>query len=118
VRSRFRVESAGRERGSVTAEFAVVLPAVVMVLVVALSGLQVAGQQLRLQSATVDAARLLARGDGGASSLVSRAVRGAQLTQSTRGDLVCVEARAPTSVGVLFALTISASACQLSELRP
>ena len=45
-----------RERGSVTAEFAIALPAVILVLACSLSGLQIAGQQLRLQDAAASAA--------------------------------------------------------------
>ena len=46
-----------------TAEFAAVLPAVVLVLAVCLSGVQVATAQLRLQDASADASRLLGRGE-------------------------------------------------------
>jgi Flp pilus assembly protein TadG len=106
------------ERGSVTAEFAAVLPAVVLVFAVALGGMQIAGEQLRLQSAVADAARMLGRGDSGAASRVRDAASGARLSESRQGDLVCATARAPTSLGFLFAITLSASSCALDDAAP
>lgn len=107
----------GGERGSVTAEFAAVIPAVILVLGAALGCMQVAGEQLRLQDATADAARMLARGDGAgaASSRLTQAVPGAHLTVRHRGDLVCVVARARSSAGggLLSALTVRADGCAL-----
>jgi hypothetical protein len=67
-----------------------VVPAVLMVLAMCLGGMQVAGTQLRLQDATADASAL-----------------------RSRGDLVCVDARAPAAPGIgwMSALTVSASGC-------
>lgn len=112
-----RGEGGWGDRGSVTAEFAAVLPAVVLVLVAALGGMQVAGEQLRLQAAVTDAARMLGRGDAGAASRVGDAVHGATLAQSRRGDLICAETRAPTALGILSSLTLRASACTLDDAR-
>jgi Flp pilus assembly protein TadG len=115
-----RAERRGRgggDRGSVTAEFAAVLPAVALILATALGGMQLAGEQLRLQAAVTDAARMLGRGDAGAAARVGDAVRGATLAQSRRGDLVCAEARAPTALGILSSLTLRASACTLDDAR-
>lgn len=106
------------ERGSVTAEFAAVLPAVVLVFAVALGGMRIAGEQLRLQSAVADAARMLGRGDSGAVSRVRDAASGARFSESRRGALVCATARAPTSLGFLFAITLSASSCALDDAAP
>ncbi|MGL4340482.1 MAG: TadE family type IV pilus minor pilin [Rhodoglobus sp.] len=106
---------AGDERGSVTAEFAVTLPAVILVLACCLSALQIAGQQLRLQDAASAAARSLGRGDP-ASETVSHLVPGAVLRQHSEGDLVCATASADSSavVGALFGLTLSARSCALA----
>src|SRR6202000_105631 len=79
-------------RGTVTAEFAAVLPAVIVVLAVAIGGLQLAGEQLRLQAVAARAARSFARG-GSASSVVGE-VPGATIVQLRRGDLVCARAAA------------------------
>jgi Flp pilus assembly protein TadG len=105
----------------VTAEFAAVLPAVVLVLALCLASLQMATAQLRLQDASADAARSLGRGDppGTAAARLARAVAGATLTQSRRGDLVCAEAsaRSPGGTGALFGLTLRAVSCALDGGR-
>jgi Flp pilus assembly protein TadG len=101
----------------VTVEFAVALPAVILVLAGCLSGLQVAGQQLRLQDAAADAARIVARGES-ASATVARLMPGATMSQSTSGDLVCISLRASAaSSGPLSALTVAASSCALAGGR-
>ena len=111
MRCRFRVD----DRGSVTAEFAVALPAVVFVLALCLTGMQAVGQQLRLADATAHAARSLARGESAdvAAARAAREVPGASITQSTDGDLTCVTGSAPAALG----LTVTASSCALSGGR-
>jgi len=99
----------------VTAEFAAVLPAVILILAIALGTMQIAGEQLRLQGATADAARLLGRGDPGASALVQQVATDAQLTENRQGDLVCAEASVPVSLGILIGITLSTSACALDD---
>ena len=105
----------GSERGSVTAEFAVALPAVVLVLALCLTGMQAVGQQLRLADAAAHAARSLARGEPSdvAAARAAREVPGASITQSADGDLTCVTASAPAALG----LTVTASSCALSGGR-
>ncbi|HEY9310324.1 MAG TPA: TadE family type IV pilus minor pilin [Microbacterium sp.] len=101
----------GDDRGSVVAEFAVALPALVLVLVVGVGALAGASRQVRLQDAVADAARLSARGesDERARSAVSAAVAGASVDIAARGDLVCVSA----SASALFGLRITATGCAL-----
>ena len=53
----------GDDRGSVVAEFAVALPAVVLVLVLGAGALSAGARHVRLQDAAADAARLVARGE-------------------------------------------------------
>lgn len=109
---------AGDDAGSVTAEFAVALPAVILVLAGCLGAVQVASQQVRLADAAADAARTLARGDSAevASARVSRVAGTAAMTTSTSGDFVCVELSAPAGVGpaVLAGIRIRASGCALA----
>jgi len=109
------------ERGSVTAEFVAVLPAVVLVLAVCVSGLQVATAQLRLQDASADASRSLGRGDppSVAANRLALAVPGATLAQSRRGDLVCAAASAhlPGAPGRLLGLRLRAESCALDGGR-
>jgi hypothetical protein len=106
---------ADAQRGTVTAEFAAVVPAVLMVLAMCLGSMQVAGVQLRLQDAAADASRSLARGEGAAvaSARLRLVVSGAQLSVRRHGDLVCADARAPAAPGIgwMSALTVSASGC-------
>ena len=106
-----------RDRGSVTAEFATVVPAVLLVLALCLGALQVVGQQVRLTDAAADAARSLARGDsvGRAAGLVHQAVQGASMTPERRGEFVCVNLSAPSSFGAFaaFGLTLRAGSCTL-----
>jgi len=99
----------------VTAEFAVALPAVVLVLVLALGAMGLVGEQVRLQGAVSSAARLLGRGDPGAEGLVARAAAGGTLRVERRAGLVCADARAPARIALLVPITISARACALDD---
>jgi len=94
------------DRGSVTAEFAAVIPAVLLVLACCLAGLQLAGQQLRLQDAAAVTARALARGDS------APAVAGAAVVTRVEGQLLCVRLVA-ASVAPLIPLQLSAESCAL-----
>ncbi|MDW4571525.1 TadE family type IV pilus minor pilin [Microbacterium sp. M3] len=102
----------GDDGGAVVAEFAVALPAVVLVLVVGVGALAAAGRQVRLQDAVADAARLSARGESEARvrGAVVDSVAGASVAIAPRGDLVCVTASAPA----LFGLRVSAAGCALA----
>ncbi|WP_417561850.1 TadE family type IV pilus minor pilin [Microbacterium sp.] len=103
------------DRGSVTAEFAVVLPAVVLVLALGAATLGVCARQVRLQDAAADAARLVARGepDARAQSVLASAVDGARAAIATRDDLVCVTATAPAGLPVPVP-TLRARSCALA----
>lgn len=100
------------ERGSVVAEFAVALPAVVLVLAFGVGALSIGARHVRLQDAVADAARLSARGESAqrVHGAVEAAVAGASVAVVPRGDLVCVSASAPA----LFGLRISATGCALA----
>ncbi len=79
------------DRGSVTAEIAVGLPAVVMVLAACLGALTLGTSQVRLTDAAADAARLLGRGESSAAAQrhVDLVTPGAQLVVQHPDDLVC-----------------------------
>ena len=106
------------ERGSAVAEFAVALPAVLLVLGMVLGGIQLGALQLRLQDAAADAARSLGRGDS-ASSLAARLdrqVSGARWSSSRSGALVCAHLVASAGgPAALLGLTVSASSCAQRE---
>src|SRR5690606_22189793 len=98
------------------AEFAVVVPAVVLVLACCLAALHLATQQLRLQDAAALTARSVARGE---PPRIDRLVAGATARVESRGNLVCVIAQAPgpAAAGWLGSLTIGASSCALGQGR-
>lgn len=107
-----------RERGSVTAEFAAAVPAVVLVLAFCLGGTQLGAQQVRVQDAAADAARALARGDPDVAA--GRAVSvGASLTVSRPGDLICAElsAAAAGAIPLAGAIPVRAASCALEGGR-
>ncbi|WP_083710062.1 TadE family type IV pilus minor pilin [Leifsonia sp. ALI-44-B] len=81
------------ERGSAAAEFAVTMPAVLLVLAMTVGALGAAAHQVRLADAAADAARALGRGESAAAAgaLAARVAPGSQLATSTDGELVCAE---------------------------
>jgi hypothetical protein len=105
-------------RGSVTAEFAAVVPAVLLVLAACLGGIQVVGQQVRMTDAAADGARSLARGDGAdvAAGHIRESVGPVALATERRGEFVCVRLSAPASFGLAaaFGLTVAARGCALA----
>lgn len=106
------------DRGSVSAEFVAVVPAVALVLALSLGGFQLATRQLQLQDAAALAARSAARGEE-AGGFVSSLVPGATARIEHRGDLLCVrvEARGTTLSAVLGSVTLSATSCALANGR-
>jgi hypothetical protein len=112
MRSRFRSEG-----GAVTAEFAAAMPAVVLVLACALGAIGLGGEQLRLQGAAFDAARLLGRGDSGALARVRSVAPDATLATRTSGVTICVDASAVVSLGVLSGIVLHATSCALDDTR-
>lgn len=90
-----------RERGMVTAEFAVVLPAVVLVLALSLGALGLALDQIRCVDAARAGARAASRGDSYAAvTQVARRVAPSQslVSMTTSGDLVRVSVVSPPRV--------------------
>lgn len=106
------------ERGSAVAEFAVALPAVLLVLSLAIGGVQVGALQVRAQDAAADAARSFARGEsaGVAGARLHRQVPGASVSRSADGDLVCarVSVAASGPIGRL-GVRASANSCALAR---
>ena len=91
----------GRDRGAVTAETAVVLPALVVVLVLCLWSVAVVGQQLQCIDAARTGARALARGEPVelARAAAQRAAPdGASVTLRSADGLAVVEVRFSASL--------------------
>jgi Flp pilus assembly protein TadG len=106
-----------RDAGMVTAELAVALPALVVVMVAALYGVAVVTAQLRCQDAAAMAARLAARGEAAAtvrSSALAAAPSGAGLSiagsASTVTATVTVRVWAPGLSGLLPGVSVSGRA--------
>ncbi len=111
---------ASSQRGSATAEFAIVAPAVVLLLAFCLTGLQGVVVQVRLQDAVADAVRLVARGDDEAIARehVHSLVPDAHLEISRADGLVCARASTPLILGErVFPVDVGARACALGGGR-
>ncbi|WP_430592289.1 TadE family type IV pilus minor pilin [Humidisolicoccus flavus] len=98
-----RLVSSRGERGSASAELALALPAVGLVLAIALSALMAAGSLVRLNDQAADAARAVARGESAAPFISA----GIQLSQETTESIVCVV----LSETVFLGIVLSAKSC-------
>lgn len=102
------------DRGSVAAEFAVALPAALLLILAGIGALTAGAQTARLQGAAADAARLIARGDARPADALVGALPGKTAMRVDEGDrLVCVTLTAPVAMMGLAAhgLDVSARAC-------
>jgi Flp pilus assembly protein TadG len=110
----------GSARGAVTAEFAVALPAVLLLLALLLAGAAAGATQLRLEEAALAGARALARGESpaAAEAIVSR-LAGASATAAIAADgdwiSVTVADRAAGPLGSTVPWTLTARASTRSE---
>lgn len=114
------------ERGMATAEFAVVLPAVVLVLALSWGAMGLAWDQIRCVDAARAGARAAARGDSpGAVMLVAgrAAPSGALVSVEPRGDFVQVSVVSRPRVAAsllptwLYAASTSSAVLEQSELQ-
>ncbi|WP_309129496.1 TadE family type IV pilus minor pilin [Microbacterium sp.] len=112
---RGRLNRLGGEEGSVAAELAVSLPAVLVSLLLGVGALTAAAQQVALQDSAADAARLLSRGESAAraAGVVAASVDGARMSTGAAGDMICATAAADFRVGQLIRIPLSARSCAL-----
>jgi len=103
------------QRGAVAAEFAVVVPAVVLVVLLAVGALAAAGRQVRLEQAAAQGARLAARGesDDRVREVAGALADGIRIAVRSDGDFACVDATVP-SVAPLPLPPLRATACALA----
>lgn len=101
------------DRGSVTAEFAIALPAAVLVLALGTAVLAACGHQIRLQDAAADAARLAGRGETDRGAALVADV-GGTVVVSRGNELVCVTATASAGAP-LIGVELRARSCALDE---
>lgn len=109
-----------RDQGAVTAEFAVALPAVLLLLALLLAGSAAGITQLRLEEAARACARALARGDGNSAvdGIVRRLAGDAAVAVfSEDGEWIKVTVSSPVAgpLGSLIPWTLSASASAKGE---
>ena len=101
------------ERGSVTAEFAVALPAVLASLALCVGVIHGMAQYAALAGHASAAARLAGRGDDPAQAM---AEGGASSSMEREGDVLCVRVTAPgDTVLARIGVRLSARACALDE---
>ena len=110
----------GKNRGAVTAEFAVALPAVLLLLALLLAGSAAGITQLRLEEAARAGARALARGeDAGAVEGIVRHLAGPSASSSIVAEgewlSVTVSGRVEGTVGSIVPWTLSAQAMARGE---
>jgi Flp pilus assembly protein TadG len=109
----------GGTTGSVSAEFAVAIPAVIALLIMCATGVQVENEQLQLQSAAAIAARSSSRGDNPAltAKRLEQAAPGAQLSVTRRDGMVCAHVSRASSGAIqsLLDVTLAASSCALAN---
>lgn len=107
------------DRGSVTAEFAIVLPVLVLLIAFGVGALGATSARVRLEDAAADAARLVARGDdrAAAADAVARAMDGARLRLAERDGLVCATASASARVAGVVVVPVTATSCALDGGR-
>jgi Flp pilus assembly protein TadG len=107
------------ERGSVTAEFATVLPAALAIVVVVLGGFQLLVQQLRVADAAFTSARLLARSDDSAAgqAVVDLLGADARLERVDEGRFACavVTAQADFAPAQLVGIELTSRSCSLAS---
>ncbi|WP_235825117.1 TadE family type IV pilus minor pilin [Agromyces badenianii] len=101
-----------------TAEFAVALPAIALVLAACLASVQLVAQQVRLTDAAADAARALGRGEsaGEAGAIADRVAGGAELSAANDGQFVCATLTA-SGAGVLAVIELRAESCAVTGGR-
>ncbi|MFT4231456.1 MAG: pilus assembly protein [Leucobacter sp.] len=100
------------ERGAVTAEFAIVLPAVVAVLALTIGGVLIASHRVALVSLAAQVARLEARGDADLAAEMLRERSGeVEVERTRRGGLHCVALRSHPGGGMLSRIGIEGLGC-------
>lgn len=101
------------DRGTVTAEFVIVVPAVLVVLGLVIGGILLSAHRIALVSLAAQVARSEARGDGDLASSALAEWRGApvEVDRSRRGGLHCVTLRSHPVGGLLSGIGVESVSC-------
>lgn len=117
-----RTQPAVSDRGAVTAELAVGLPAVVLLLAAVLTGVAAGATQLRVEEAARAAAREIMRGGSAEAEDAARRIAGpgARVSVTAEGDWMRVEVGASVSAPLLerLPLELTGTAAALPESLP
>jgi hypothetical protein len=106
------------ERGSVTAEFAALLPVVVAVTTIVVAAVLAAGATVRLQVAAAAVARALGRDDPAEADRASALLAPGAAVSVHRGDgMVCVHVSRAVRIGTLPSVELAGSECALDGGR-
>lgn len=99
------------ERGSVTAEFALTIPVMLLVLGLAVGSVYLAAERVSLVSLAGEVARLEARGDTvlAAARLAEHPEAG--IARTNDGRMLCVTAVSKPAAGVLAVISVSGRGC-------
>lgn len=100
------------DRGSVTAEFALALPALALVMSVTIGGLGLQMERINLVSLAATASRALARGEDPAQLIEAFDQSGVRIEPSEAGELLCVTAYKEVQL-----MNVSESMFSLSETQ-
>lgn len=100
------------DRGGSTAEFAIVIPVILLVVGIVLGGILLASTRVTLVSAAHDIARLEARGDTLlAASRAGELPSGSTVGRDVTGGILCVTVHSSPGRGPLSAITVSGQGC-------
>lgn len=100
------------DRGSVTAEFAIVLPAVLMVLALSVGAIMISAQRIVLSGAVAEIARLEARGDHASAAVrIGQLDAGVAVQRARAGPLHCVTLTSSPGRGALSLIEVSSRSC-------
>lgn len=103
---------ASDRRGSVTAEFAITVPAVLLVLGLVIGSVQLAAERVSLTALAGDIARLEARGDAAlAAARLARFSGNPRVTRSGGSGVLCVEASSGARTGILSVVSVTGRGC-------
>lgn len=100
-----------QDRGAVTAEFAILLPVLVVVVGFCVGAIALSAHRVSLTSAAAEIARLEARGDSGSAAARISSLGGVSIERTNSDHLLCVTLHSQPADGVLSVLRLSARGC-------
>ena len=100
------------ERGAISAEFAIVLPVLLLTVGIVLGAIMLSSTRVTLVSAAHDISRLEARGDIAlASSRVATLPPGTRVDSSVAAGILCTTLGASPGRGILSRIVITGTGC-------